>query len=79
MTILRVVSANDKETEVSMSTALDAIVRECLITNPSVVMISWEAKGTLISRTLPDSLILQEGFARKIHAAILGFDSDAEN
>ena len=70
MAKLRVVKAGEDgapPVEISMTEAVEGVVKEALADHPAVVFIAWESAGKLSCRTLPDSVMLQKGFVASLY------------
>lgn len=67
---LRVVKTGEPGTEpveISMTEAVEGVMREALADHPAVVFIAWESAGKLSCRALPDSVMLQKGFVASLY------------
>lgn len=70
MAKLRVVAPGEDGSpprEISMTEAVEAVMKEALADHPAVVFIAWEAAGKLSCRALPDSVMLQKGFVASLY------------
>ena len=62
--------------EISMAEAIEAVAKECAAANPVSVLISWEAGGKIISKSIPNSRILEKGFILTLHELVFPPDEE---
>ena len=70
MAKLRVVppgAPGEAPVEISMSEAVEAVMKEALADHPAVVFVAWESQGKLSCRSLPDSVMVQKGFVGSLY------------
>lgn len=78
MAKLKIVNPEDAATEISMASAIEGVLRQCIADSPGVVLVVWEAKGQMSTRTLPDSVMVQKGFVHTLNEMLFKRSDDYE-
>ena len=72
MTRLRIVNPANTDEEITMREAIEALFKRLVAENPSVLVVSWEAGEKMTTVSIPDSVIVQKGFAAVLYEQLFG-------
>jgi hypothetical protein len=78
MTRLRIVNPENTNEDITMREAIEALFKRITAENPSVMVVSWEAGEKMTTVSIPDSVIVQKGFAAVLYEQLFETPSVTE-
>lgn len=78
MARLRIVNPANVDEEITMTQAIEALFKRITAENPSVIVVSWEAGEKMTTISIPDSVIVQKGFAAVLYEQLFEHPSITE-
>lgn len=78
MARLKVVDPANPEADLTMAEALEGLVRECLASSPSTIMMVWTHGTQMTTKSIPESPVLKKGFVNELWEQLYCPDEDEE-